>query len=311
MFDNHWQQAVIGLVTMDSEGNMIRMNKAFTDLVGYDQEELLWHHFEKVMNNGSKFFFHSMVYPKIRIENVVKEVYLYLQTKTGESLTVMFNANSIQEGDKELIDCFIVQDTQRRGHLKEIQDINTSLEEALKEKTELHEALISANEELRRFAETDFLTGLYNRRIAIKQLEQLYASAQLEQTLFSVGLIDIDHFKNVNDSYGHNIGDAVLQGLAEEMQTFFDPSVISGRFGGEEFIVLLPKSDREDALDLMNAFREHIAARTWHEVSITLSIGVDTVREPSDISDILIRADHALYEAKRRGRNQVVVLEES
>lgn len=304
MYEKRWQQAVIGLVSLDLEGNMVEVNHAFTDLVGYTKEELVGSHIEKVMNNGSKFFFHSMVYPKLRIEHVVSEIYLYLETKTHDSFTVMFSANLIEEDN--LIDCFIVQDSQRMVHLKEIRSINSSLEKALEEKTELHEALVSVNAELKRYAELDFLTGLYNRRVFIKYVQEVYEAYRKEKRLFSVCILDIDHFKQVNDHHGHNIGDAVLVGLAEEMKCFFGDSYTLGRFGGEEFMVLLPESDEATALKLMDQFREHIKQMSWQGVSITLSIGVDTVNDLTTVSDILNEADRALYEAKRRGRDCVV-----
>ena len=304
MQDERWQQAIIGLVTLDLEGKIVAVNQTFTDLVGYTATELCGNHIEKVMNNGSRFFFHSLVYPKLRMEQKVTEVYLLLQTKTGESCSVMLNAQLFES--EKLIDCYFVQDRQRIVHTKEIRAINAALEEALKEQTRLHEELLSVNHELKRYAETDFLTGLYNRRIFMEKAENMYEHFREDGRVFSICIFDVDHFKFVNDQYGHLVGDAVLVGIADEMRKFFDATCTLARFGGEEFIVLLPDSDKQATCEKIERFREQVKFQKWQDVSVSISFGVNTVTYFHEIGDIIIGADRALYAAKRWGRDQVV-----
>lgn len=304
MQDERWQQAIIGLVTLDLEGKIVAVNQTFTDLVGYAAAELCGNHIEKVMNNGSRFFFHSLVYPKLRIEQKVTEVYLLLQTKTGASCSVMLNAQLIES--EKLIDCYFVQDRQRIVHTQEIRAINAALEEALEEKTRLHEELLSVNQELKRYAETDFLTGLYNRRIFMEKAQSIYEDFREDGRVFSICIFDVDHFKYVNDQHGHLVGDAVLAGIADEMRKFFDATCTLARFGGEEFIVLLPDSDKQATCEKMERFREQVKLQEWQDASVTISFGVNTVTYFHEIGDIIIGADRALYAAKRWGRDQVV-----
>jgi len=304
MHDERWQYAIIGLVTLDLEGKIVSANQTFIDLVGYSKTELYGNHIEKVMNNGSKFFFHSLVYPKLRMEKKVKEVYLLLETKTGESCSVMLNAQLFES--EKLIDCFVVQDSQRIIHTKEIRAINVALEAALAEKILLHEELLNVNQELKRYAETDFLTGLNNRRIFMEKAKNVYESYQDEKRIFSICIFDVDHFKFVNDQYGHLVGDAVLAGIADEMQNFFESTATLARFGGEEFIVLLPDNDKEESLKRIEQFRGQVKLKSWQDVSVSISFGVNTAMYTDTIDDIIIGADLALYAAKRWGRDRVV-----
>lgn len=304
MYDKRWQCSIIALVTLDLAGNIIATNQRFIDLVGYSEAELCGNHIEKVMNNSSKFFFHSMIYPKIRIEKEVTEVYLMLQTKADELCAVTFHAQLFET--ENVIDCFVVQDKQRMAHLKEIRAINRALEESLKEKIHLHEELLKANQKLKRYAEIDFLTGLYNRRIFIKKLKKMYYDFSAQKRIFSVCIFDVDHFKQVNDQYGHPIGDAILMGISDEMRDFFEEDCILARFGGEEFIVLLPDSDQITSSEIVEAFRQQVKSQTWQGISVSISFGINTVNYPSEIDDLIIRADQALYAAKDLGRDQVV-----
>ena len=308
MYDKIWQQAIIPLVTVNFGGDILTVNDTFVELVGYSAEELVGHNFEKVMDNGTRFFFNSMLYPRLRMEKVIQEIYISLRTNKLELKYVMFNAQ-IMEPEHEIM-CFIVPVAQRMEYMKEIRSINKALEETLKEKTRLHEELIILNQNLKNYAEKDWLTKLYNRRVFLMKVEQIYEEYRQDSRLFSICILDVDKFKQVNDRYGHHVGDEVLIGLANEMQDFFDPSCILARFGGEEFIILLPDQDKYAAYEKANLFRERVKNQTWQGVSITISLGINMVSYPSEISDIIIGADRSLYKAKENGRNQVVFVDD-
>ena len=165
-------------------------------------------------------------------------------------------------------------------------------------------------EKLFKQASTDTLTGLYNRRQFEAMVDQAIASAKRYQTPYCVMMSDIDHFKAVNDTYGHEAGDVVLKEVAHLMQTTFRTSDIIGRFGGEEFIVFFTNTDINGAKVAAEHFRQaveqaHIEAEGKH-IPITISLGL-TDTQNHDLLRLTKEADLALYYSKEHGRNQVSV----
>lgn len=157
----------------------------------------------------------------------------------------------------------------------------------------------------------DGLTGLYNRRHLEEVLDAEFARVQRYGGKLSVLLFDIDHFKRVNDTHGHQAGDAVLKAVAERTQAVLRQSDVAARFGGEEFSVVLPGVDLDGAQVLAERVREVIAeAPILHKgatINVTVSVGVSEVRaETSNHEKLLHEADIALYAAKAEGRNRVL-----
>ncbi len=174
----------------------------------------------------------------------------------------------------------------------------------------LHAALALRNAELlrevERLATRDSLTGVANRRLFDESLEREIARAVRLVTPLSLIVLDIDHFKHVNDSYGHQTGDTVLCEVADSLVTHTKALDVVARLGGDEFVVLLPGCAHEDALRVAERVRRELARRGGN-APITLSAGVATF--PSHTSDgdqLISAADTALYEAKHRGRDCVV-----
>jgi diguanylate cyclase (GGDEF)-like protein len=173
------------------------------------------------------------------------------------------------------------------------------------------QALRNAQLELERQAHTDSLTGLYNRRLFMQRLREEAERVNRHNGCLSILLFDLDHFKQVNDRFGHEAGDRVLQSVARAANEVKRVSDIIARIGGEEFALLLPETDREGAMNLAHRLRAAIeSAKTLDPagapVSVTASIGVATVSAHSDgPASALKLADAALYRAKNAGRNQV------
>ncbi len=307
MNDKRWQHAILPFVTTNMEGVIIQVNDQFVEFVGYSADELIGSHIEMIMDNGVKFFFNSMLYPKLLMEKKAQEVYISFQTKAKGMKHVMFNAQ-VEEAE-QLIYCYIAPVAQRMEYMKEIRSINRKLEETIEEKTRLHDELAALNLELKHHAERDWLTGLYNRRVFIEKLEETYDTFQQTDRPFSICILDVDHFKQVNDQYGHHIGDQVLIGLADMMKGFFGSDCTLARFGGEEFIILLPDHDKNEAYEKADQFREKIKTQSWQGVSITVSSGIGTVSYPIHIDELIVKADGALYKAKREGRDRVMTEE--
>lgn len=160
-------------------------------------------------------------------------------------------------------------------------------------------------------AERDPLTGLGNRRHLQRRWSEILPLVQRKGWPLALALVDIDHFKRVNDLHGHATGDAVLVGLAQVLRERTRASDVMVRHGGEEFVLLLPGMGQELAMDLCERLREIVAALRWGEaggvLQVSLSVGLAVGGGSSDLPGLLQRADEALYRAKREGRNRVCV----
>ena len=167
-------------------------------------------------------------------------------------------------------------------------------------------------QEVQSLAHTDPLTGLQNRRSLFELGRVEFARAQRMNRPFCCMMLDVDHFKQVNDTYGHPVGDQVLRVFADRCKISVREMDMIGRYGGEELIVLLPETDRETAMQVAERLRAAVAATPIKildaEIAVTVSIGVATQDENTNQLETLIaRADQAMYIAKHRGRNQVAI----
>jgi len=175
---------------------------------------------------------------------------------------------------------------------------------------DLQRSLIAAREELRFKATHDALTGIANRATVLEAVNRERSRQVREGSPFGVVLIDVDHFKRVNDGCGHLAGDVVLKTVAERIAGCVRPYDTVGRYGGEEFLVVAPLSDAPGTLSLAERIRKRIESAaidtTCGPISITVSCGVAASKghEPPEIHALLYLADQALYCAKDRGRNR-------
>lgn len=161
-------------------------------------------------------------------------------------------------------------------------------------------------------ASKDELTNLYNRRAFFEQGKQLFKQARRYPQSISVMMIDIDHFKNINDNYGHAVGDNVLKAIGLLLQNTVREADILARIGGEEFAVILPQTGVEEASKLAERIRQRTEAEIIQhdtlQIKITASFGIAScMAEGVDLDRMLTKADDALYIAKKKGRNQVKI----
>lgn len=165
-----------------------------------------------------------------------------------------------------------------------------------------------ANNALRELARKDPLTTISNRRAADEQLNSLFNMLQRGGGRYAVLLLDIDHFKRINDNFGHDVGDQVIQRVAVLLQSQLRETDLVARYGGEEFIVLLPNTELDGAMVIADKLCRYIASDSLCDVGqITVSIGVALAKaEHTDAEMVVRHADKAMYQAKRGGRNQVV-----
>lgn len=211
-----------------------------------------------------------------------------------------------------------LNDRAQNGKPANQEEVSALLADIMRANRQLQERLDSAEQKLESQtdqisnylteARTDGLTGLFNRRAFDKATDELFADWQKKNQVFSLGLIDIDHFKQINDTYGHPAGDAVLRHIAGTLQTELNEAVCVARYGGEEFAVLTLATvdDAAAALDRMRGNVSRVEVQhEEHVISVTLSAGVSRIDADDKIGNLVRRADEALYAAKLGGRNCV------
>ena len=175
---------------------------------------------------------------------------------------------------------------------------------------ELQASLLEAQEALRHHATTDHLTGLWNRRIILEQLDHELNRARRDHGSLSIGMVDLDHFKMVNDTWGHPAGDAVLRATAGMLKACVRQYDGVGRFGGEEFLLVLPACGLDQAPVVVERVRQCVAATGvvvgTDVIPVSVSIGLATTGTSGfNAATLLASADEALYRAKAGGRNRV------
>lgn len=180
----------------------------------------------------------------------------------------------------------------------------------------LQDELRRSNELLQELSSTDALTKLYNRRHFMEALGNEFDRTERYDSPLGLVMLDIDHFKRLNDTYGHQVGDEALRGLGEIIRAAARSSDIAARYGGEEFCVLLPETDLEGAAEFGHRLRFAVEDKSLQidgkEVRMTVSLGATACPSPAveNGEDLIRLADDALYRAKRAGRNRVVVSEQ-
>ncbi len=201
------------------------------------------------------------------------------------------------------------------GYLSKVglsrERLETAIDNALIRWRQVQQSRAS-QEELERLASFDSLTGLYNRRTVLRLLDDQMKRAKRYDETLAVLMVDIDHFKEVNDRYGHLVGDRVLEAVASVLSQSVREVDRVGRYGGEEFLITLPKADVGSAREVGERIRGAVeeGGMTAHHGAVfhvTISVGVAGYRSGEDLLAFVGRADDALYSAKQNGRNRVEV----
>lgn len=183
----------------------------------------------------------------------------------------------------------------------DLEEVNKTLEERIQQRTA----------QLEKLASTDSLTGLENRRSIMNFAEQERSRSIRYKHPFSILIIDIDFFKKVNDNYGHQIGDNILLGVSKILMNTCRQSDHVGRYGGEEFLVILPETHHKHAADLAERIRLNVESEKFEiDMPITCSIGTAVMIDNESLSSLIKHADDAVYSAKKNGRNTVVSWQE-
>lgn len=214
----------------------------------------------------------------------------------------------VSEG--KLFGCIVTKSMEGKLNDKEVDYIEQLTNQVA---TTINRANVYA--EILKHATLDALTGFYNKRQLEERLKQEVSSSRRQKLPLSVIMTDIDFFKSVNDTYGHAVGDLVLKTVSDVIRSQLREYDVAGRYGGEEFTILLPSAAIKDACMVAERLRKAVEKRMidiskltpeHKNINVTISLGVYQMQEDDEIPDLIIKADKALYEAKTGGRNKVV-----
>ena len=283
-----------GVFVLDEKGFLTFMNPEAERLLGWKASELQGRHFHPIIHSRRRDGSHRgddecSLLKTIRTGEPYYVAEDVLMRKDGVIFPVSFACNPIREGDRIT------------GAVAAFHDI-TKIRDA-------HEALKRANQLLARQATTDPLTGIYNRLKFDEVLMKEISRSRRHEIPLSLVMFDIDHFKAINDTCGHHIGDAVLQELSAYVLKHVRKHDYFARWGGEEFMILLTHSTVDTAWHFAEGLRAGIESlRMRGTLWVTCSFGVAQMNRTDDIFSLAKRADDALYKAKSAGRNTVEVL---
>ena len=284
-----FEHAPIGIALVSPEGKFMRVNRALCELLGFTPDELVAKTFQEITHPE---------YLDLDLENVRQVLSGELRDYEMEKRYIHRDGHMVWA----LLSVALVRDDEGNPlyFISQIQDIS--------ERKQLEERLVF-------LADHDEMTGLANRRRFREETERGVAYAERYGHTGAMLLLDLDNFKDVNDSLGHHVGDRLLVGVAERLGTRLRRTDIVGRIGGDEFAALLPQAEPAQAVrvakEVLDAVTTAAYALDGHVVTARASIGVALFRPGHGIDgdDLQIRADVAMYEAKRDGGNRVSVLD--
>jgi diguanylate cyclase (GGDEF)-like protein/PAS domain S-box-containing protein len=284
------------VLIIDSEGHIQYANPTFTSLVGYAEGEMLGKSLNGLLPEAVARMhdYYMQAYSiSMRSSTVLGKVReMQLLHRSGEIIPIEMKAVDLGVLDGCHYLAAFMTDLRLRKKLEAQNNVLLS--------------------QLQRLALTDVLTELPNRRALDAEAKRIFALSIREEFDISIGVVDIDHFKKINDTYGHPAGDQVLQKVAALLQKELRAGDFIGRTGGEEFGLLFPSANLNDAISIAERLRMAVeSARLEVDgqmISSTVSIGVAQAEKNEDFRQAMNRADKALYQAKNNGRNRVECL---
>lgn len=303
--------APCGYLVIDPSNCIIEMNETLKQMIGAEKPLT---HMHELLTVASRAYFQTYFAPSIKMHGKVNEMFLTLKSVNGRIPVLMNTAERNGRYECVLLPMTVRQEYENELLLakrqaekihRETAEAYTKLQELLEEVEGKKQELEKLNVQLQGLTITDPLTGLKNRRYLDEQLPQLMRRSLEAGKPLALLVVDIDHFKNVNDTYGHPAGDSVLQELAWKLQAETRGKDIVARMGGEEFVIVLSDMDTGEALETAEKIRGNVEHGEWKHVNITVSIGVAAYESGDDPASLFSKADEALYHSKNTGRNRV------
>jgi diguanylate cyclase (GGDEF)-like protein/PAS domain S-box-containing protein len=304
------------IVVADTKGAFIRVNSTFCSLLGYSQEEAIKLSLNDVMMPEDRKANESYFRQVINSEAEGYHKLMRFKRKNGRCFWANLSVSAMPDEDGRInsailvfqdIDTLVENENTLKDVNKALESVNNMLinanAEIQKKNNELQKAYIKLDE----LARTDILTGLPNRRQLEEQL--LMESRRTKRTLreFCICIADIDGFKRINDTYGHDVGDMVLKDIARIFRENTRVTDVIGRWGGEEFMFILPETPVDGAMVLMERIRQyvmnHVIKNDELEFSVTVTLGFSTFLPGNLLEEVLKQADLALYAGKKSGKN--------
>jgi diguanylate cyclase (GGDEF)-like protein/PAS domain S-box-containing protein len=291
IFDN----AVEGFFQTTPEGRFIIVNPALARIYGYSSPQEVVESFADI---GQELYVNPLRREQflrlMEAHGVVHAFEFQIRRKDGSLAWVKESTRAVRDGDGKLLyyEGTVEDITMHKSYVEQLEEYRRDLEEA--------------NIRLQEMAVTDDLTGLRNRIVLRQKLAEECQRAGRYRLPLALVMLDVDHFKSFNDTFGHPAGDDVLRLVSKLLQETARATDIVSRYGGEEIAILLPNTDLDGATALAERFRQGIERENWTRRPVTASFGVATWKESMTGPDELIAAaDQALYRAKERGRNRV------
>ena len=284
----------VGVCLTDESGHYRFMNNAYCQIYEYVREEMVGQHYSVIMP-PDQISLANTHYERLLSGDTGIPTERKRQRKDGSIIYIeAANALVLDPEGRKLVITTVRDITERK-----------QMESDLKEANEAYQTLHNT---LREQATRDSLTGLYNRRYLNENIEREFARAKRDNYPICVMIMDIDLFKQINDTHGHILGDEALKVLGALITANIRAGDIAFRYGGDEFIVVMPGAELEAATQRMEMLRQTFSATTIHndktEIKATISIGISMFPEHgTNDSEILRSADAALYQAKQAGRN--------
>lgn len=275
-----------GFLITDIEQNIHYTNHYFHTRFGYDQNSLRESALADILSPASRIFNESYLVPLLLHEKQFEEIQLNIKDAAGDKVPVMVSAVLHEE---QKIYWSIFSSVQRDTLYQELVETQRRLEDKAVE--------------LQAQSVTDELTGLLNRRELDRQYQVITATAKRSRRPLSMLVMDIDHFKEINDHLGHATGDTVLRKLGELFRRHGRESDVIARFGGDEFVLLLPDNTTAEAEAFAKRLHAMISELDVPGVAVTVSIGIATSEQHLSFDELFKQADKALYQAKAEGRD--------
>ncbi len=286
-FSELFENVPIACFTVDLEGSIHEWNFAAQQLYGYTKEEVLFQPFyAKVFRGAIASSLHDIL-QRVMQGSIITGIESEDYDSQGNLHYVIRNVFPIHNPQREVV-----------GAIVAVVDVTY--------RVEYENQLKALNQKLQNLAVTDGLTGLHNHRAFQDYLEEQFQVAMRNKQPLALILMDVDHFKQYNDAYGHQAGDEVLRRVARILSERVRDGDLAARYGGEEFVIVLPRADLESAIAVAERLRQAIESAEWGLRPVTGSFGVACVRPDMETRQELIEAaDQALYQAKQNGRNRV------